>query len=303
MSYVIGIDAGGTSVRVSLAVETNDGVRVMMEHQGAAHVDGGPETLADPVRATLDAGGIASSDVRAVCAGITKITRAGVAKAWESRLTALLPRARSIVVPDFVVAFHGAVEGGVGIAVIAGTGSVVYGEDARGGSRRVGGRGWEYGDEGSGAWMTTEMLRRTLRALDGIDPTTPLIGAVCETLGTHDAILLGEAARQRSAIKGRGFLVPLALRRAQAGDDEAGNLFVGAAGWLGAQVKATAAHLDLTGQETLRIATVGGLWEAGDLLVEPFRSVVTRWLPQADIRFPDAAPVVGAARRAARLIR
>ncbi len=93
----------------------------------------------------------------------------------------------------------------------------------------------------------------------------------------------------------------MALERARSADAEAGNLFVGAAGWLGLQAKAAAARLHFPAAEGFPVATVGGLWEASDLLLQPFRRVVLRWLPRAEIIAPRESPVQGAARRAATL--
>jgi len=50
----------------------------------------------------------------------------------------------------------------IGIALIAGTGSVAYGRDERGAEARVGGWGWLLGDEGSGVWMVREAARELM---------------------------------------------------------------------------------------------------------------------------------------------
>jgi N-acetylglucosamine kinase-like BadF-type ATPase len=308
---VVGIDAGGTSVRV-LVADAYAG-EALGEARGPARPDGGPDALG-PLVTRAFAGSPASrvAGVRAVCAGITKVSRAGVANAWQAELARLFPDAAATqgaieIVPDFVIAFAGAT-GGVGVLIIAGTGSVAYGEDGRGGTVRVGGRGWEYGDEGSGAHLTGDLMRRALRALDGIDAPTPLTDAVCAHLGevSGDAGAAAERARQRAQQDGRGFLVPLALERARAGDAEAQNLFVGAAGWLAAMVGAVAGRLDFRpvgggdpAAAPFPVATVGGLWEAGDLIHEPFNRLLRRRLPGAQvIASPRATPVEGAVRRA-----
>lgn len=291
-ALVIGIDAGGTSVRVVVA-PWDAPAAPLAESRGAAQADGGPGALDAPLA------GVPSERVIAVCAGVAGVSRAGIRAAWEADLARRFPHARIAVVPDFVIAFHGAT-GGVGIAVLAGTGSVAYGEDGRGGASRVGGRGWEYGDEGSGAWLTAEMLRRTLRALDGIADPTPLTDAVCAHLGTRDAGELAERARrQAGSDAGRGFLVPFAAQHARSGDAEAAGLFRDAADALALLARAAAARLDLPGE--IPVATVGGLWEIGDSLREPFGQRVRELLPRARVIAPLAAPVRGAAARAAAL--
>lgn len=307
---VVGIDAGGTSVRVvvadaAAAAEVKEGFPILAERQGEADPEGGPSGALTPLRDSLDAAGLTFADVGAVCAGITKISRGGVREAWEAQLASQMPQAKRQVVPDFVVAFHGALPEGAGVVVIAGTGSVVYGEDGHGGTARVGGRGWEFGDEGSGAWLTGEIIRRTMRVLDGIDIESPLTRAVCDELHVHDIEQFGEAARERARRSGRGFLVPLALRLSRAGlseGEETRRLFIDAGRLLGEQAKAAISRLSFEGRESIPIAAVGGLWEAGDLLKGPLRNYLRPWVPNAVVQPPASAPVIGAARLAARML-
>jgi N-acetylglucosamine kinase-like BadF-type ATPase len=147
--FVVGVDAGGTSLRVLVAEAGTGSKRGFAE--GEADHEGGTTTLLPLVHAALTEAGARVAEVGAVCAGITKITRSGVREHWRDALAHFIPHltdASRRVTPDYVIAFHGALPEGIGIAVIAGTGSVVYGEDGQGGTVRVGGRGWEFGDEG-----------------------------------------------------------------------------------------------------------------------------------------------------------
>ena len=291
---IVGIDAGGTSVRIAIADRVTGAIRA--QAQDAADADGGPDAALRLWNAMRVRDAAPPASVASVCAGITKITRTGVRERWENALTATFPGASVRVVPDYVTAFHGAIPGGRGIIVIAGTGSVAYGEDGAGAAVRVGGRGWEYGDEGAGSHLTTEIMRRALRMLDGMAPPTPLNDALCALLATRDPAALGEIARQRSEIEGRGFLIPFLLRRAHEGDPEAINLFTGAAGWLAALVRAVHARLGFAPTDPISLSPLGGLWEAGDLIRLPFQHLLTRWLPAATLSPPDAPAVIGATR-------
>ncbi len=293
--WLVGIDAGGTNIRIA-ASNSEDPLQPSSPLVVAAAEDGGPE----PLRVLSEWALIDPARAVSVAAGITKVSRAGVVQRWETALQNLFPNAVVQVVPDFQIAFHGAVPGGVGVAALAGTGTVLYGENASGESVRVGGRGWEYGDEGSGTWLTTEVLRRTIRAMDGIEPLTPLCRAACERLGeTEDAGRLAEAARRESEKRGRGFLVPLILQMSEAGDVEAINLFIGAAGWIAAQTRTALTRLKFENDSAMTIARVGGLWDVGSLLTEPFAEVIGRWYPRAVIAPEDAPPITGALRLAA----
>ena len=292
-SFVAGIDAGGTNVRLRWR-DRDSGIEEQVSCP--ANPDGGPE----PARELL---AHVPGTVRSLAAGITKVSRGETKALWERELARACPEARVTVVPDFVVAFHGAIPGGVGLLCVAGTGSVIYGENGAGNSVRVGGRGWEYGDEGSGAFVTAELMRRTLRACDGLWPHTPLTRAVCQALETDEAALVGEQGRQRALSAGRGFLVQLAFQKAQQGDAEARGLFTGAAGWLARYVRAAHAQLAFPEGALVRVACVGGMWELGRLMHEPFDALLMRWLPGIRPEEPAETPCEGALRLAERNIR
>jgi glucosamine kinase len=79
-----------------------------------------------------------------------------------------------VVVPDAQAACIGAHGGRDGGVVVIGTGTVGWAE-LNGRHARVGGWGWPISDEGSGAWLGCEALRRTLWAHDRCIPWTPLL--------------------------------------------------------------------------------------------------------------------------------
>ncbi|MCA1668327.1 MAG: BadF/BadG/BcrA/BcrD type ATPase [Thermomicrobia bacterium] len=68
--------------------------------------------------------------------------------------------------------------GAVGVAVIAGTGSIAVGRDATGKMARAGGWGHIIGDEGSGYELGRLALKAAARAADGRGPQTALLPAI-----------------------------------------------------------------------------------------------------------------------------
>ena len=77
-------------------------------------------------------------------------------------LAELIGAERLVVTHDARIAWAGATEGEPGLVVIAGTGSIAYGENAQGESARAGGWGYIYGDEGGGFDIARQALRATL---------------------------------------------------------------------------------------------------------------------------------------------
>ena len=70
------------------------------------------------------------------------------------------------VIPDAEAAYHAALGDAPGVLILAGTGSMALGRDARGRWARAGGLGPLLGDEGSAYWIGREWLRTSSRGED-----------------------------------------------------------------------------------------------------------------------------------------
>jgi N-acetylglucosamine kinase-like BadF-type ATPase len=68
----------------------------------------------------------------------------------------------------------------VGVALIAGTGSLAWGRNRHGDIERCGGWGYLFGDEGSGYAVGVAALRAAAVAADGRGPRTQLLPRLCE---------------------------------------------------------------------------------------------------------------------------
>lgn len=149
------------------------------------------------------------------------------------------------------VGAHGDRDGGV---IIIGTGTVGW-ANVRGQSYRVGGWGLPVSDEGSGAWLGSEALRRVLWAYDGRLAWTPLLRALFVDFNSepHAIVTWSASASPRDF----GALAPKIVEHAGQGDRVAIELMQLAAG----HIDALAARLVIAG--STRLALAGGL--AGSL--------------------------------------
>jgi glucosamine kinase len=162
------------------------------------------------------------------------------------------PFARAMVTTDARAACVGAHQGRDGGVVIAGTGTIGWAE-VRGRQYRVGGWGLSVSDEGSGAWLGRELLRRVLWAHDGRITRTPLLEAAFKQFrGDPHAIVrwASNAAPRDFAV-----LAPLIVDHARSGDGVGSELLRLAA----SHIDALAARLVM--HRAKRIALVGGLAE------------------------------------------
>src|SRR5215469_16244832 len=197
-----------------------------------------------------------------------------------------------IVTHDARIALAGAMGGGAGTIVIAGTGSIAYGENERGESARAGGWGYVFGDEGGGFDIARQALRAILREHEGWGPRTALTPALLEAVGVSDAnaalhrFYTPEWPRARVA-----GLARIVSHIAEEGDPVAAALVNGAAQNLASLAAAVRRQLWAEGAES-RVAWVGGMF-GGAILLERFRSLV-EMNENARVSPPLHSPAVGA---------
>ncbi|CAN5897238.1 BadF/BadG/BcrA/BcrD ATPase family protein [soil metagenome] len=174
MPILIGADVGGS--KTAVGVSEGGDVLVRIEGPGAAVRPGrslaSAGVIAEVVRRALAGVGRLSGDVLLVgAAGAGRDPeRSELARALRGENVA----PRVVVTTDIEVALAGAFATGPGIVVSAGTGSIAVGRDATGAHRRIGGYGWQMGDEGSGYAIGRVALGAVSRAQDGRSPRTAL---------------------------------------------------------------------------------------------------------------------------------
>lgn len=176
---VLGADVGGTLSRVVLFDEESE--RGRAEGPGSPMRSGEGErlaaALAELARPLLMRG-------RAVRADALVVGASGAGREAErSELHAALQHQRLawrvVVTTDAELAQAAAFEGGPGVLLIAGTGSIATARDASGGKRRVGGLGWRMGDQGSAYWIAARALEAVGAMHDGLGTVTHLAEALC----------------------------------------------------------------------------------------------------------------------------
>lgn len=266
MTLFLGLDGGGTKTAVVLA--EGDG-RVLARWRGPAcsWLDGGVAVVADVVargtHAVLAEAGRSTAEVTHAFFGVPGH---GESSGTDDRLDALpaeaLGHRRYTVGNDMLAGWAGSLGGRDGINVIAGTGSMAYGER---GSRthRVGGWSELIGDEGSAHWIARRGLNAFSRMADGRLPRTPLYDLLRARTGiTDDLDLVGlvmhdwQAGRTEVATLSR-----VVTAAAAAGDPAAGAVLDAAADELVEQVRVVADRIgdDPDGQPTA-VSTSGGVF-------------------------------------------
>ena len=297
MTILIGADVGGSKT----AVGVSEGREIL------ARADG-PGAAVRPGRALASAGMIAEvvrralAEVGRLSGDLLLVGAAGAGRDPERSELAKALRGESLaarveVTTDVELALAGAFETGPGIVVSAGTGSIAVGRDARGERRRIGGYGWQMGDEGSGYAMGRAALGAVSRAHDGRSPRTSLTDRVLAATRCPDFDGLVRWAARASPSE-MASLAPHVLEVAAAGDPLAQGIVDYAARELSQLAICLRPLLDV--EAPIGVALTGGLL-ARD---RPLRRMVLDRLAEEPGLAPVDAPVdavVGALRLAAAL--
>jgi N-acetylglucosamine kinase-like BadF-type ATPase len=182
----IGVD-GGQSSTLALVADEDGNVLGSGSAGPSNHIyqPGGEErfrtAIGGSVQRALEAAGAPHSAVAVIGMGLT-----GHSERMRSLATSLFPGNPVVTDWDALSALYGASGGHEGVVLIAGTGSVGFGQAEDGREARAGGYGHLASDEGSGYWVGLEGLKAAFRALDGRSGATPLSELVPARFGASD---------------------------------------------------------------------------------------------------------------------
>lgn len=296
--HVLGIDGGGTK---TLATIVDARGRVLGRGLGGpSNVDDvgamtASANIAEAVRAARVEAKLEPSPFAAAFLGL-----AGVVSERDRTLIRGIAESLRLALPEHILIDHdcrialaGGLSGRPGIVLIAGTGSSCFGMNAAGESWRAGGWGSLISDEGSGYWYGREGLIATVRALDGRGQNTTVTAAMLEKLEvSHADDLLHRlyvTGLSRSEIAALGTLVMAAAR---AGDSVALDLIEHGTLHLAECVAAVAHKLGL--EATCELVLVGGVFEAGEIILEPLRHALREHMLDCQTTRPELSPSLGA---------
>jgi N-acetylglucosamine kinase-like BadF-type ATPase len=306
MSVFLGVDGGGSKTAFLLI---NEAGQVLARHvEGSAYhpevgIDGVRSMFANGCSATVALAGLRLSDVDFAFFGIPAY---GEDSRLQSTLEDLpsdaLPLARYRCGNDMVCAWSGSLAGDDGLNVVAGTGSIVYGE-YQGKRVRAGGWGELFSDEGSAHWIAREGLGLFSRMSDGRSPRGKLYEQFRAHFNLEDdldicAAIYGADAMQRSQFSQ---LAKLVTSAALAGDELARQVLVRGAGELAEMLEAARTRLGVPDTLVLAVSYSGSVFQAQELCLLPLQQKLLQSRFAYRLVTPRLPPDAGAALYAARL--
>ncbi|MFP1624698.1 N-acetylglucosamine kinase [Streptomyces sp. 5K101] len=298
MIRVLGVDSGGSGLRVALAEagaleKAETSVSAEPVRTGPDGIDAGHmlEQLVPMARALLERAG--GGEPAAVVIGAAGMATLG------GRLRAELPAAlaaslgvrRLGLAADAVTAYAGALGQRPGAVVAAGTGMIAVGTDLAS-WRRADGWGHLLGDCGGGAWIGRAGLEAALRAYDG-------------RRGGSQALLARTEAVFGPAAELPGLLYPRADRPAMLAsfapevaacadhDRVAAGILARAAGHI-AEAAAAVCPAAAEAPGGCEVAVTGGVPKLGDPLLVPLRAEFAHQVPRVRLVPAAGDPLYGA---------
>jgi N-acetylglucosamine kinase-like BadF-type ATPase len=289
----IGIDAGGSKTDAVL-VDANC-VELARATAGGANLRSIDRHIVESNLASVISPLLAGQRVRAICVGAAGAGREADRDALREVLKwAAPPRMMIIVMHDGEIALRAATSARPAMVVIAGTGSLAYGERADGTSARAGGYGSVIGDPGSGYAIGMAAIQCAARAFDGIEPIGMLAKAVANTLNAKSASDLTEAVDHPPPdVAEVASLAGLVAEASRSGDAAAQEIIAGHARLLGS-LAAQVARAIRDGRAALPVALSGGAFEAIPTLAETVSQAVAA-SGECEIIRPQKTPAAGAA--------
>jgi len=291
MSIILGIDGGGTHT-TAVAADASGRVKGFLSGGPMNYNAIGMDVFRKNLSALLREAETRFGRIEAISMGHSALDDEPD-QGWIAELLRdVFPAERCLMQSDVFMTLMGTTLGRAGIAVIAGTGSMVLAVDESGRQIPMGGWGYLLQDEGSGFHIGQQGILAAVKADEGVAPATLLTAALMEHFSVsrpRDCIpvLYGEDfSPSRMAA-----FAPCVFSAAKAGDAAAAAIIEKGAGILADYVVALSGKLSWSAPT---VGIFGGLFQHQPLYCDAFSGAVRRVVPRAAISLPRLSPALGA---------
>lgn len=263
---ILGIDGGGSKTLASLAV-LSEGDEFHVVGQGTAGASNlnaiGVESAATAVQLAIQrafqSAGTQSRMVAALCMGMSGAGRAEEQQIWMHWAQENKVAEHIDIVTDAETALAAGTPEGIGVALIAGTGSLALGTNQAGQTARAGGWGYLLGDEGGGYQIGLAALKVVAKSVDGRGPETRLQSLILHVLDLDDPrALIRYVYHHESKRKQIAALSKLVFDAAEYDDQAAREILQQAVKELAELVQAVVSRLHFA-NENYALALTGGV--------------------------------------------
>ena len=296
--HVLGIDVGGTKTVCLLA---NDQSEVIAQgREEGANLQGAGELALEKVLHSVMEKTLADRGVlpSVICLGIAGVDRPADETVVRSIMKRIGYKAKILVVNDALIALQAGIDAQPGIVIVAGTGSIAYGCNAKGEASRAGGWGYVLGDEGSGYWIGRLALRAVGRHSDGRGRVTSLTPRLLSHFGVERAAeLIHKIYHQELTPSSIASLARYVQQSRDEGDIVASAILNRSADELMTAATAVMTRLELTEAE-FTFVLAGGMFHAVPWLCDQLKLMLPALAPNSQTIRLEAEPALGAVRLA-----
>lgn len=296
MKYYLGIDGGGTKTAYLLADE-NGSFLSQLETEGCSYSELGAEKMIERLMAgterCLQKAGISFNELSAAGIGLPGL---GEHQDMDVRIVGTLEErfAGSSIccVNDVEVGWAGSLGMEPGIHLVSGTGSIAFGKNKAGESKRSGGWSAFFGDEGSCCWLGRRTMELFSKQADGRIPAGPLYHIVRERFQLkQDMDFIASMEAEYIPVRSKtASLQKLLLAAAKQGDESAKSLYREAAEELGMMAESIAAEIFPDGKALVSYS--GGLFHGKEFVLPVLEKKIAGW--KGRLAEPLFSPVQGA---------
>lgn len=168
--FYIGIDGGGTKTKFVLIDDKKNVINSIEKstcHFMQVGFDGLEKVLYDGFHELIEGAGIRPNEIESACLGLAGYGNVvSVIDEIKKRVKNIFVGIDFLLCSDVKIAHAGALGSKDGIVIISGTGSIGYSVKAEA-ENRVGGWGYQIGDEGSAYWIGKKTLEVFSKQADG----------------------------------------------------------------------------------------------------------------------------------------
>lgn len=284
-SLGVGIDVGGTKTHVALG----DGAEVLNETTVASAEWGDFRTWAAALSALIDSVCKGYRRPEAVVVGAHGCDSGEQCERLRAHLRPLVSTRCAVVNDAELLAPIAGLQQGVGL--VSGTGSVAVGYDRDDRVLIVGGWGWLFGDEGSGAGIVREAARAVMAAHDLGQPNDSLADMLLDAFGVASVPELSGAMTQ---VRNAAEWAARSPRVFEAADARGSKMAAGVIEEGGRSLALLIDRLAQRGADVTAVAVGGGVITTQPLLQRAFTSALATLRPETIVHVVDQSPVMGA---------
>jgi N-acetylglucosamine kinase-like BadF-type ATPase len=302
----LGVDGGGTKTHVVL---TNDEKKIIGEgFSGASNplrvgLETAVKNIFTAIDKACDEANRSRGDIISAQIGLAGVRREDLRYVIKKNVRERLKFRKIEVTTDAEIALYAATEGKEGLVIIAGTGSVCMGKNAKGESASAGGWGPIAGDEGGGAGIARRALQSIAKSSDGRGKPTKLSDYAVDYFraGRLEDLSVAIYAPKVDNVRIAGF-AKFVVQAATENDEVAMEVIAEAGRELGLAAVAVIEKLKLKNRK-FPIGKVGSIFKAGDLIAKPLLEKVHETAPKAFISETQKTPALAAAIMAFNLVK